>query len=261
MHMKSIAVVNQKGGISKTTVATHIAYAGAEAGLRVLVADFDRQGSASLTFLANEGAEPGLLASSLFTDESTGLRPEVISPNLSIIRADKGLSLLTGTNEAMLKRPRQHLKRLAADFDLCVIDTPGNIDFSPPMTAGALVAAEAVICPFPVGLYESAALKDLLAFLKKIREQGYNPGLRLLGLLPARINTKSREEREALDQLRTQLGKLILPAMLAERTSVKQSTMRRRPVWKGTKGAGHRVAALEWRAAMNMILTDLGVVQ
>ncbi|BCF95407.1 ParA family protein [Paraburkholderia largidicola] len=259
--MKSIAVVNQKGGISKTTVATHIAYAGAEAGLRVLLVDLDRQGSASLTFLPAEDAEPGLMASTLFAEDATPLRPEVLGPNLSIIRADKGLSLLTGVNESVLKRPRQHLKRLAADYDLCVIDTPGNIDFSPPMTAGALVAAEAVVCPFPVGLYESAALTDLLAFLKKIREQGYNPGLRLLGLLPARINTKSKEERDALDQLRKQLGKMILPTMLAERTSVKQSTARRRPVWKGTKGAGHRVAAQEWKAAMNLILNDLGVTQ
>jgi chromosome partitioning protein len=259
--MKTIAVVNQKGGISKSTVSTHLAYLGAESGLRVLLADLDRQGSASLTFLPADDGEPGLTASQLFAEDANGLRPEVLSPNLSIIRADNALSRLTGVNEDVLKRPRAHLKNLAKDFDLCVIDTPGSIDFTPPMTASALVAADAVVCPFPVGLYETEALKDLLAFLKKIREAGYNPGLRVLGLLPARINTKSKEELEALAQLRAQLGKMILPAMLAERTSVKQSTMRRRPVWKGTRGAGHRVAAKEWRAAMTMILNDLGVMQ
>lgn len=259
--MKTIAVVNQKGGISKSTVSTHLSYLGEESGLRTLVVDLDRQGSASLTFRPAEDAKPGLLASHLFSEGAIELRPEVLSPNLSIIRADKSLSQLTGVNENILKRPRAHLKRLAGDFDLCVIDTPGSIDFTPPMTASALVAADAVVCPFPVGLYETEALKDLLAFLKKIRETGYNPGLRVLGLLPARINTKSKEELAALAQLRAQLGKMILPGMLAERTSVKQSVMRRRPVWKGTRGAGHQTAAKEWRAAMTMILNDLGVMQ
>lgn len=260
--MKTIAVVNQKGGISKSTVSTHLAYLGAESGLRVLLVDLDRQGSASLTFLPTEDSNPGLLASQLFATEPNQLRPEVLSANLSIIRADKPLSLVTGgADGGILKRPRAHLKSLADDFDLCVIDTPGSIDLTPPMTASALVAADAVVCPFPVGLYETDALKDLLAFLKKIREDRYNPNLRVLGLLPARINTKSKEELQALAQLRAQLGKMILPAMLAERSSVKQSTMRRRPVWKGTRGAGHQTAAKEWRAAMTMILNDLGVMQ
>lgn len=259
--MKSIAVVNQKGGIGKTTVATHLGYAGRDAGKRVLIVDLDRQGSSSLTFSPAEGAQPGLLASALFAERLPDLQPEIVSPGLSIIRADKGLSLLTGVDAAQLKRPREHLKALAAGYDLCVIDTPGSIDLSPPMTAGALVAAEAVICPFPVGLYESAALKDLLEFLTKIKQEGHNPLLRVMGLLPSKINTKSKTEREALEGLRAQLGKLILPVMLAERNAVKQSVLRRRPVWLGTRGAGHKVAAEEWKTAMNMILTDLGVMQ
>jgi chromosome partitioning protein len=200
--MKSIAVVNQKGGIGKTTVATHLGYAGRDAGLRVLMVDLDRQGSSSLTFSPVDGAAPGLLASGLFAERLPDLQPEIVSAGLSIIRADKGLSLLTGADAAQLKRPRQHLKSLAANYDLCVIDTPGSIDLSPPMTAGALVAAEAVICPFPVGLYESAALKDLLEFLTKIKQEGYNPALRVMGLLPSKINTKSKSEREALEGLR-----------------------------------------------------------
>src|SRR5690606_29593792 len=103
-------------------------------------------------------------------------------------------------------------------------------------------------------------LADLWEYLKSIKTAAYNPRLRLMGLLPSKVNTKSKEEREALDEVRAQLGGLILPMMLAERTAVKQAIMRRRPVWRNTKGAGHLAAAKEWRAVCEHILGDLGKV-
>jgi chromosome partitioning protein len=259
--MKNIAVVNQKGGQAKTTVSTNLAYAARESGLRVLLVDLDPQGSASLIVQPTEGASPGLTASALFTDAPNGLMPEVVSPGFSIIRADKGLQLLTGDDPAQLKMPRKHLKALGSHFDVCIIDTPGSIALTPPMTAGALVAAETAICPFSIGLVEIASTMEFLSFFRRIKEEGYNPTLGFLGLLPSKINTKSRNEMDALAGLREELGDQILPVTLAERASVKQAFMNRKPVWVGTKGAGHRVAGKEWKAAMNMILTKMGALQ
>src|SRR5690606_36826096 len=108
------------------------------------------------------------------------------------------------------KRPRHNLTRFTGQFDLCLIDTPGVIGFNPPMTVGALVAADAVVCPFSVGLYEGKGLADLWEYLKSIKTAAYNPRLRLMGLLPSKVNTKSKEEREALDEVRAQHGGLIL---------------------------------------------------
>jgi len=118
-----------------------------------------------------------------------------------------------------------------------------------------------VVCPFAVGLYEADALKELWGYLKTIKTAAYNPKLRLMGLLPSKVNTKSKEEREALQGLRDQLGSVILPLVLAERVAVKQATMKRRPVWKSTRGAGHAKAAAEWREACNYILGNLGEVK
>lgn len=257
--MKILAVANQKGGVGKSTLTVHLCYAALEANLRVLLVDMDKQGSLSLTFPAPQGAAPGLVSSMLFGSELGTLRPQVISDKLSIIRADgEVLGRLLGTGDGIEKRPARHLRSLAADYDLCLLDTPGSLGFNPPMTVGALVAADAVVCPFAVGLYEADALKELAGYIKTIKSGGYNPRLRLLGLLPSKVNTKSREEREALEGLRTQLGATILPFVLAERVAVKQATMRRRPVWLGTRGAGHLKAAQEWRAACNSILGNLG---
>jgi chromosome partitioning protein len=201
------------------------------------------------------------MASSLFSQDELSLDPEVLDHKMSIIRADDTLSLLNGGVRDSEKRPAYHLRKLAGGFDLCLIDTPGAIGFNPPMTVGALCAADAVVCPFSVGLYESKGLADLWAYLKSVKSSAYNPQLRLMGLLPSKVNTKSREERMALDELRSQFGSVILPGMLAERTAVKQAIMRRKPVWRNTKGAGHLAAAKEWRAVCSFILGNLGEVR
>ncbi|MDG5827023.1 ParA family protein (plasmid) [Xylella fastidiosa subsp. pauca] len=74
--MKILAVANQKGGVGKSTLTVHLAYAAMEVGLRVLLVDMDKQGSASLTFQAKEGATAGLVASSCTTLSQTANNPK-----------------------------------------------------------------------------------------------------------------------------------------------------------------------------------------
>jgi chromosome partitioning protein len=255
--MKTLAVANQKGGVGKSTLTVHLAYAAAEAGLRVLLVDMDKQGSLSLSFPALNGAVPGLQASSLYDTEPNGTAPEYIGEHVAIIRADERLALLDGAEDNFIKRPAQHLRRFADDFDLCLIDTPGLIGMK---LYAALAAADAVICPVSVGLFESAGLAELWKFIKAVKTKGYNPRLRLMGMIPSKVNTRSPEEREGLLALRAQFGPAILPEMLAERAAVKQAISRRRPVWVNTKGAGHLTAAKEWKAACKSILVNLGSI-
>ena len=256
--MQILAVINQKGGAGKTTLASHVGQAAVEAGKRTLFVDLDPQGSLSLSHPAADGAAAGLTASMLFSTEASELRPERLGDLLALVRADSTLSRLSGNVAGAEKRLAANLRRFADDYDVCVIDTPGAIGFNPPMTVSALVAADAVICPFAVGLYEGRALADLWEYLKVIKTAAYNPRLRLMGLLPSKINTRSPEEVAALDDLRKQFGPIIVPGMLAERAAVKKAVMNRRPVWKNTKGAGHLAAAREWRSVCSYILGNLG---
>lgn len=256
--MATLAVVNQKGGSAKTTTTVHLAYAAAEAGKRVLLVDMDKQGSASLSFPRPEGVEAGLTASHLFSAEAPSAKPENCAPNIDIIRADDRLAQLTATTPEALKRPAANLRRLLPDYDVCLIDTPGAIGFNPPMTISALVAADAVICPFSVGLYEGDALRDLREYLAKVTKGGYNPRLKMLGLLPSKVKTTSKRERDALEGLRATMGKSILGLTLADRQPVKYAIDERRPVWRGARTNSERMAAKEWRHACETILAQLG---
>lgn len=260
MSMKILAVTNQKS-TGKSTLCFHLGHLGVEKSLRVLLVNLDGQGSLDLVFPANEGAAPSLVASDLFQLGANGEpvhgQPEYLSENLAIFRADETLFDLDAAPDSFLKNLRVNLKQYDEQFDLCIIDTPGRICM--PLKA-AMVAADAVLCPVTMGLFEIAALADLWKFIQAIKQKGLNTQLRILGILPNKINTKSREELEGLAMLREQFGDAIMPETLAERASVKQALSRHRPVWLGTKGAGHRTAGLEWKSVCNTILVKLGSI-
>ena len=247
--MKILAIANQKGGVGKSTMCVHLAYAAREAGLRVLLVDFDKQGSLSLSFQPT-GTARGIVASQLFNAAAAG-QPEQIEAGLSIIRADSGLLTIDKAENQVIRQPGAALRKFAADFDLCLIDTPPLLGVR---LMGALAAADYVLTPVSVGLYELAGVGDLLQTIHVVRTQGFNPSLKHLGILPVKTNSRSSDERAGLDSLRERFGRVILDSMLPERAAVRKAVSLRRPVWTATKGQGHLIAAQEWRAACNEIL-------
>ena len=248
--MKILAVANQKGGVGKSTLCVHLAYAAREAGLRVLLVDMDKQGSLSLSFPPAEGATPGLLASGLYVSEPSG-EPERIEDGLAIVRADNGLLAIDKAENEVIRHPGRALRAFADQFDLCIIDTPPLLGVR---LMASLAAADYVLTPVSVGLYELAGVGDLLRTIHVVRTQGFNPALKHIGILPVKTNTRSSEERAGLDMLRQHYGDVILKSMLPERAAVRKAVALRRPVWIGTKGQGHLVAGHEWRAACNEVL-------
>lgn len=254
--MKTLAGANQKGGVGKSTIIVHLAYAALEAGLRVLLVDMDKQGSLSLTFPTHEVTAPGLVASKLFDAEQGDLfdahnQPQMLSDKLSIIRADNGLLAIDKAENNVIRNPGQALRRFSDAFDICLIDTPPLLGVR---LMASLSAADFVLTPVSVGLYELAGVADLMQTIHVVRTQGLNPRLKHLGILPMKTNTRSSEERTALAELRERYGNAILPFTLPERAPVRKAIARRKPVWQGTKGSGHLLAGKEWKEACDAIL-------
>lgn len=255
----TIAVVNQKGGAGKTTVSGHLVHAVRRAGLRGLAVDLDKQASFSLGILPADDAIRGIHASDLF-DGAPTLEPERVDDGLSIIRSDKlELARRVHSSADEAASAARNLRVIAQNFDVCIIDTAGSLGEDATLYA-ALMAADYIVCPFQVGLSELAALQDLWVHIEGVR-RNINPRLKVLGLLPCRINTRSAEESAFLEMLRKSYGKMILPHVLAERAAVKQAVAKRVPVWQGTRGDGHRKAGQEWLAACEAILTAAGAKQ
>jgi chromosome partitioning protein len=252
--MKILTIANQKGGVGKSTLAVHMAYAAMEAGKRVLLVDMDKQGSLSLTFTAPTDATPGLIASKLFSSESIDAQPQTISNKLAIIRADNALLAIDKAENQVIRLPGQALRRFEANFDLCVIDTPPLLGIR---LMASLAAADYVLTPVSVGLYELAGVADLMQTIHVIRTQGFNPRLKHIGILPMKVNSRSTEAKNALASLQNKYGPIILSQALAERAAVRKAIAQRRPVWTNIRGEGHLTAANEWRAACAAILDRL----
>jgi chromosome partitioning protein len=252
--MKTLVIANQKGGVGKTTLTVHLAYAAVEAGRRVLLVDLDRQGSLSLSFPSSQAASEQsttMFASSLFG--SAGGTPEVIDEHMSIIRSDAALMALERADPGFARKPRLALQQIKG-YDLCLIDTPPTLGLG--LIAG-LTAADAVVTPVNIGLYELAAVGDLMRTIQKVRTQGMNPKLKHVGILLMKTNSRSAEEVAAAQDLRKKYGNAILPMQLTERAAVRKAVVKRKPVWASPNGEGHRNAALEWKAATQHILAKV----
>jgi chromosome partitioning protein len=149
------------------------------------------------------------------------------------------------------------LRQFNSQFDVGIIDTPGVIGMQ---LKAALTAADAVVCPLTLGLYDTAGLAQLWQFIKMVKTGGYNPKLRMIGMLPSRVNTRDKIVMAELDALRKHptFGPAILPFTLAERVPVARAINLRLPVWRGAKTASHKAAGQEWKAACGHVLTSLG---
>lgn len=168
--MKIIAVVNNKGGVGKTTSAVNLA-AGITAGKRRgLLVDLDAQGSASLSLgLSRADLTPGtaevildglLIREALRPSSVAGL--DILPGSMALASADLSLSVITG-REVVLKNA---LKPILADYDFAVLDCPPSLGL---LTVNALTAADFFIIPLTPDYLALEGLVNFMAAVEKIR--------------------------------------------------------------------------------------------
>lgn len=249
--MKSVAFANQKGGVGKTTSARNLFFYGIEQGLRVLGVDLDPQRNFTKTlraFRARNLGEPAegesfLTASALFDGKAITLPPLPCGQGAALIAADRELVDVAQRPLEDIHGPRAALATLAADFDLCVIDTAPTL--GQPLYA-ALIAADFVVCPCTMDQDAIDGLGDLFEDISRVQQLGWNSNLVTLGLLANRVNVRRAFDRSALDQLRDELGDTVLDAVLYDRAATQYA--KDRPVWRVQSGESQILAAREMKA-------------
>lgn len=180
--MRPIAVINQKGGVGKTTTTANLGAALARAGSRVLLIDLDPQGHLSLHF----GAEPADGQLSIY-DVLTSHTPlaEVtlrVSENLSLVPADIDLAgaemeLVSITGREVLLR--EALVPSAQNYDYLLIDCPPSLGI---LTVNALVATDEVLIPLQAQFFALQGLSKLFETVTLVRQR-INPKLEVVGVV------------------------------------------------------------------------------
>ncbi len=235
--MRTLTIVNQKGGAGKTTTVVNLAAALAEREKRVLVIDLDPQASASHWFRVEDSGR-GLLT--LFTD-GTGLRNLVrptSTPGVDLVPASRwlvGAEQLTASQRETTPLSDQ-LDRLEGDsWDFVLIDCPPTLGA---LTVNALAAAHGLLIPVEAKVLPLHGLAQLLETLDIVRDR-LNPGLRIAGILPCRVDRRTRLAREVVNDLRQRFEKLVYHVVIRENVRLAECPSFGQPILEyATRSAG-----------------------
>jgi chromosome partitioning protein len=211
---KVIAIVNQKGGVGKTTTCSNLGIGLVLSGKKVLLIDADAQGSltASLGY-----SQPDSLDVTLATIMGKIMNDGTVSPEEGILHHQEGVDLLPGNIElsgievslvnSMSRESimRQYVEQIRQYYDYILIDCMPSLGM---MTVNALAAADSVLIPVQAQYLPVKGLEQLLKTIAKVRRQ-INSKLSIDGILLTMVDTRSNFVREIIALLHnTYDGKL-----------------------------------------------------
>lgn len=236
-------------------LATHLAFLAAEQGKSVIAVDLDGQGNLSKNLDAEYDAR---LATSYDLFKGKAVHPNaVVSPflkkgSISILTGDQRLVEIDETPAIEAARLRVGLESFKGS-DLCVIDPPPTLG---KRLRAALMAADFVVMPFVPARESVDGLGDLMDTIEQIKQE-HNPGLHVIGLLPNKVNSRSKAEAQIIAEIEAVAPGALMRLRINERTSISSAMAASQPVWRNAGGESHRRAAAEVRAACSSILNTV----
>ena len=227
--MRTLAIINQKGGCGKTTTSINLAATLAAGGHRTLLVDMDPQGHCGLGLSVPE--------SQVVRDVSDVLRGEAVAVGDAVWRVARRLDLvpasvrLAGVEQELAGRNDRD-RRLAIAlsgvehrYDFCIVDCPPSIGL---LTFNALRAAGEVIVPVETGYF---ALQGSLRQLETVEMLARRVGHRVrFSVLPTMVDVRTRLSREILSQLHEQFGERLLPMTIGYNGKLKEAAGYGQPI-------------------------------
>jgi len=197
-----VAVVNQKGGVGKTTTSVNLAAALARAGHRTLLVDLDPQGNATM----GSGIDKRAVSRTVYhvllgLGEIAKVRLRSEQGGYDLIPANRELA---GAEVELVDLPRREyrlkeaLVEIEDRYDLILIDAPPSLGF---LTLNALTAAKSVLVPVQCEYYALEGLSHLLSAIRLV-QQGLNPTLQIEGVLLTMFDNRLNLSQQVLEETR-----------------------------------------------------------
>jgi len=224
-----IAIVNQKGGVGKTTTAISLSSSLALYGKKCLLVDLDPQANAT-TGLGVDLENIKTIYDALLDEAPSA---EVIIPTaiegLSLIPASidlAGAEIELVSTLARESRLRQALVSVANDYDYILIDSPPSLGL---LTINSLVAAEKVIIPIQTEFYALTGVSQLIKTLSLIR-RSLNPEIEVLGVLLTMFDARTKLSQEVSDELRRHFSGNIFSTIIPRNIRLTEAPSHGQPV-------------------------------
>ena len=171
------AVINQKGGVGKSTVSCNISYGAALEGKRVLLVDLDPQGHSTAIFADHE-SPPANTMSDLFGNRAFPIEKAIYPAiclkepvaNLHLIPANNELATAAEQVASRVHREKilaRHLDKVADKYDIAILDCPPTLGV---LVVNGIYAADQFLIPTTYGRYSLDGIADLFAVIKDVKE-------------------------------------------------------------------------------------------
>ena len=228
--MRAIAIVNQKGGVGKTTTAVNLGASLALLGHRVLVVDIDPQGNTTSGFGIDKGALEQDAYSVLLADvpAAEAIVPTGV-PSLDLLPATLGLAgaeieLVTASSRET--RLRTALAAVASDYDYILIDCPPSLGL---LTLNALAAASEVVIPVQAEYYALEGLSQLTQVVERVRA-ALNPGLQISGVLVTMFDGRTRLALDVLEEVNAHFPRQVFRTQIPRNIRLSEAPSYGKPV-------------------------------
>lgn len=197
---RKISIVNQKGGVGKTTTTVNLTAALALAGKRVLLCDFDSQANAT----SGMGVDKNTASPNIYDVLIDGADPQraVVSTKWGdVLPSNKALA---GASVEMIDIPEREkllknaLDALAPNYDYILIDCPPSLEL---LTVNALCAADSLLVPVQCEYYALEGLSDLLTTVRLIKRK-LNPDLAMEGVLLTMFDSRTNLSVQVAEEVK-----------------------------------------------------------
>lgn len=206
-----VAVLNQKGGVGKTTTTINVAAYLANRGQRVLIVDLDPQGNATSGLgMSHNADEPGTYQVLLEQAKAIDI-VKPVTEKLHVLPTDGQLAALEielvdrAERETVLRRALENL-----DYDYIFIDCPPALSL---LTVNALAAADNLLIPVQSEYYALEGLSQLLNVVQMVRGN-LNPNLELLGVVMTMYDSRTSLSEQVKDEVTKHFGDKVFDVVI-----------------------------------------------
>jgi len=245
-----MAVVQEKGGVGKTTTAINLGAWLGKLGYRTLIIDADPQGNVAKGL--GVAASPGLMYR-VMRDASFPLTDAIVEsgvPRLDIVPSDPGLEaaevelIQALSRETVLKR-KVEASDVRSRYDRIVIDCRPSLGV---LTVNAMVAADRLLIPVETHYFAVEALQTLLDVVSTVKET-LNPGLEIAGIVPTKHEPRARVSQVTLSLLKERYPELLTETVIRKYVSFAEAQLRGAPIYDVAPGSdaaeAYRALAME----------------